>query len=219
MATRPLGLGLSFVFLAACSACGDDGMPTIDAPPDPCMPEMQVTGEYVDWDSTAATFMGVFGATFTLRADPSKTATTAPNGRFILCVPAADGLIDITPMTGSDYIGGTLVVNKAVIQSGATLSLRSFKSTRAADFSFDAAKAHVYVHVDGGSRTATTSNPAAVQKHFDGTWVDGNTGTDIYLGNIDPQAMTSLSVPNTAKGAGSIPLTAGKFTYAIVTTK
>lgn len=202
------------------AACGDDGNTMVDAPPDPCMPEMQVTGEYVDWDSTEATFKGIFGAQFTLRGDATKTASTAPNGRFILCVPAADGLIDITPMSGSDYVPGTLVVNKAVVQSGAMLSLRSFKSARAADFGYMATQAHVFVHVDGGSRTASTAATAGVKKHFDnGTWADGNTGTDIYLGNVDPQAMTALDVPNTSKGAGSIPLTAGSFTYVTVVAK
>ena len=184
------------------------------------MPEMQVTGEYIDWDSTPATFKGILGAQFTLRGDASKTASTAPNGRFILCVPAADGLIDITPMSGSNYVAGTLVVNKAVVQSGAMLSLRSFTTTRAADFGFSMTQAQVFVHVDGGSRTATTSATAGVQKHFEnGTWSDGNTGTDIYLGNVDPQGTTSLSVPNTSKGAGSIPLTTGAFTYVTVIAK
>jgi hypothetical protein len=218
MVTRSLAFVL--LVLSACSACGDDGMSTIDAPPDPCMPEMQVTGEFIDWDSTPATFKGIFGAQFTLRGDASKTASTAPNGRFILCVPAADGLIDIAPMAGSGYIGGTLVVNKAVIQSGAQLSYRSFTATRAADFGFSMAQAHVYVHVEGGARTATTAASAAVQKHFEnGQWVDGNTGDEIYLGNVDPQATTALTVPNTSKGAGSIPLTAGAFTYVTVVAK
>lgn len=184
------------------------------------MPEMQVTGEYIDWDSTPAMFRGILGATFTLRSDPTKTASTAPNGRFILCVPAADGIIDITPMTGSDYIGGSLIVNKAVIQSGAMLSLRSFTTTRAADFGFSATQAHVHVHIDGTSETASTAANAGVKKHFDnGMWVDGNAGNDIYLGNVDPQGMTALTVTNSAKGAGSIPLTEGKFTYVTVITK
>jgi hypothetical protein len=209
------------VCLIALSACGDDGNATVDAPPDPCAPEMQVTGEYIDWDSTPSNFHGVFGAQFTLRGDATKTASTAPNGRFILCVPAADGIIDITPMAGSSYVPGSLVVNKAVIQSGAMLSLRSFTTTRAADFGFSMTQAHVFVHVDGGSRTASTAATAGVQKHFEnGTWLDGSTGTDIYLGNIDAaQATTSLDVPNTSKGAGSIPLTAGAFTYATVVAK
>jgi len=207
------------VCLIALSACGDDGNTTVDAPPDPCAPEMQVTGEYIDWDSTPSNFHGVFGAQFTLRGDATKTASTAPNGRFILCVPAADGIIDITPMSGSNYVAGSLVVNKAVVQSGAMLSLRSFTTTRAADFGFSMTQAQVFVHVDGGTRTASTAATAGVQKHFEnGTWLDGNTGTDIYLGNIDGQT-TSLDVPNTSKGAGSIPLTAGAFTYVTVVAK
>jgi len=160
--TRPLCL--AFVVLAACSACGDDGMPTIDAPPDPCMPEMQVQGEYIDWDSTAAAFKGIPGATYTLRSNPSKTGTTPPNGRFLLCVPAEDGFLDFTPMTGSNYVPGSMIINKAVVQSGATLSIRSFTTTRAADFGFSATQAHVYVHVDGGSRTATRTHPGRACK-------------------------------------------------------
>jgi hypothetical protein len=180
---------------------------------------MRVTGEYVDWDSTDVIFRGIFGAQFTLRGDASVTTSTAPNGRFILCVPAADGIIDIAPM-GSEYVAGSLVVNKAVIQSGAMLSLRSFKTSRAVDFGFTDTQAHVYVHVDGGSRTATTTASTGVRKTFDGAmWVDGNTGADIYLGNVEPQAMTTLTVPNTSKGAGSIPLTAGAFTYVNVVAK
>src|SRR6185369_17722652 len=94
------------------AACGDDGgMATVDAPPDPCMPDMQFTGELVDWDSTATTFKGIFGAKFALESDPSKSTMTAPNGRFILCVPAADGLATVTPMTGSDYVGGTVKID------------------------------------------------------------------------------------------------------------
>jgi hypothetical protein len=101
------------------------------------------------------------------------------------------------------------------------LSYRSFRVSRAADFSFTPGKAAVYVHVDGGDRTASTSTTAPVQKHFDATgmWVDGNTGSDIYLGNLQPDAMTSLSVPNTSKGAGSIPLAATAFTWVTVVAK
>lgn len=202
-------------------ACGDDtGVSAVDAAPDPCAPLMRVTGEYVDWDSTETLFHGIFGAQFTLRSDTSVNASTAPNGRFILCVPAMDGIIDITPMSGTDYVAGSLIVNKAVVQSGALLSLRSFTNTRGADFGFLATQAHVYVHVDGGARTATTATPAGIQKNFNGrSWADGNTGTDIFLGNLDAQAMTSLSVPDTSKGAGPIPLTVGAFTYVTVVAK
>ncbi len=206
------------------AACGDDGATfqdaAIDAPPDPCAPEMQFTGEYVDWDSTESAFMGVFGAHFTLQGDAAKTTMTAPNGRFILCLPAADGLVDVEPMAGSDYVGGTVVVDKMVVQSRAMLSYRSFTATRAADFGFDAGQAHVYVHVDGDARTVTTAAAPGVQKTFDGaTWTDGNSGTDIYLGNIAGTS-TSLTVSGgDAIGAGTIPLVAGEFTYVTIVAK
>ena len=84
-------------------------------------------------------------------------------------------------------------MNKAVVQSGAMLSYRSFTTTRAADFGFSATQAQVFVHVDGGSRTVDARpQPAGVQKNFDGTtWADGATGTDFYLGNIAGTATTS----------------------------
>lgn len=202
------------------AACGDDGMATVDAPPDPCMPEMQFTGEYVDWDSTEASFKGIFGAHFTLEGDATKTTMTAPNGRFILCVPAEDGLVDVETMAGSDYVGGTVVVNKMVVQSGAMLSYRSFTTTRAADFGFDAGKAQVYVHVHGGSRTVTTAAAPGVKKAFDGTtWADGNSGTDIYLGNIAGTSTTLNVSGGGATGAGTIPLAAGEFTYVTIVAK
>ena len=87
--------------------------------------------------------------------------------------------------------------------------------TRAADFGFSATMAQVYVHVDGGPKAVTIGATAGVTKHFDGTtWVDGNTGTDVYLGNIPVQATTTLTVGGTA--AGTIPLTAGQFTFVTV---
>jgi hypothetical protein len=205
------------------AACGDDGgMATVDAPPDPCMPDMQFTGEFVDWDSSATAFKGIFGARFTLESDPTKTTMTAPNGRFILCVPAADGLATVMPMTGtaSDYVGGTVKIDKTVIQTGAMLSYRSFTAARAADFGFDTAKASVFVHVDNGMRTVTTTDAPTVKKHFDGTtWADGNTGTDIYLGGISG-TMTSLSVSGGgATGASSIPIAPGQFTWITIIAK
>lgn len=208
-------------WLVLLAACGDDGgMATVDAPPDPCMPEMQFTGEYVDWDSTLTSFKGIFGAKFTLASDATKTTMTAPNGRFILCVPAADGLATVEPMAGSNYIAGTVKIDKTVIQSGAMLSYRSFTTTRAADFGFDATKASVFVHVHNGSRTVTTTDAPTVKQHFDGTaWSDGNTGSDIYLGGISG-TMTSLSVSGGgATGASSIPITPGQITYLTIIAK
>jgi hypothetical protein len=203
----------AFVVLAA---CGDDGGTDagVDGPPDPCAPLMTFNGEYVAWDS-GASFMGIPQATFALRSDPTTKATTAPNGRFELCIPPADGFVDITSMAGSDIVPGSVVADKDVLQFLPIQSYRSFTPTRAAEYGFSAAQAHVFVHVAGGSRTVATAATAGVQKHFDGTaWVDGNTGTDIYLGNIDAAATTPLTITGgSVLGGGSIPLTAGAFTY------
>jgi len=208
--------------LAAGSACGDDsGMATVDAPPDPCMPEMQFTGEFVDWDSSATAFRGIPQATFTLDADPTKTTMTAPNGRWILCVPASDGFATIAPMgLSASYVGGKVKIDKTVIQSGAMLSYRSFSMTRAADFGFDAGLAHVFVHVNGGTRTVTTAAAPAVKKQYDGTtWVDGNTGDNIYLGNIAGTTTAVQVSGGGATGASSIPLTPGAFTFVTIIAK
>lgn len=203
--------------LAACSACGDDGGGSADAaPPDPCAPLITLKGEYLDWDSGgSAGFLGIFGATYVVRSDASITKVTPPNGRLDLCIPAADGFIDITPASGSGYVSGTIVVNKMVFSAQPEQSYRSFKDTRAADFGFSPSLAHVYVHVVGGARTVTTAaTPAVVQVNNGTTWTAGNTGTDIYLGNIPVSATTTLTVTGgSVTGPTTIPLSAGQFTY------
>ena len=87
IAAVALGLGLG--------ACGDSGVKPKDASPDTpvdmapgmCGADVFFTGEIVDWDSTDAKFCGVFGAKWTVRGDVTRTSTTAPNGRFQLCLP------------------------------------------------------------------------------------------------------------------------------------
>ena len=50
---------------------------------------------------------------------------------------------------------------------------------------------------------------------FDGTtWAVGNTGTDIYLGNIPVSAQTMLTVTGgSVTGPTTIPLSVGAFTF------
>jgi hypothetical protein len=204
--------------LALCAlvlaACGDDAPAIPDGPPDPCAPEMEVTGEYVDWDSTEAAFKGVTGAKFTLQSDQTKTASTAPNGRFIMpCIAPQDGVIDVAPK--GDNVPGVLIVNKSVIQTGAMLSYRSFTTTRGADFGFDAAKAGVFVHVEGTPRAVTVAG-AGSPFAFDGsTWAAGNTGKNVYFPGVVPgiTGMAMVSMSGTTVGAGNVEVAAGKITY------
>lgn len=200
----------------ALAACSDDAPVTPDAPPDPCAPEMQVTGEYVDWDSTDGNFKGVPGAKFTLRSDTTKSASTAPNGRFIMpCIAPADGVIDVVPMAGSGYVPGIVVVNKAVIQTGAMLSYRAFTTTRGADFGFDATKGGVFVNISGTPRAVSVAG-AGGPHAFDGsTWSQGATGKQVYFPTVAP-GTASVTMSGTAIGTGSVEVTAGAITYVTI---
>jgi len=206
------------------AACSDDAMSNVDAaPPDPCAPQQTFTGELLDWDSGGTGgFMGVAFATVALRSDPSMNDMTAPNGRWELCIPAANGLADVTPMSPSDYVPGVIVVNRDVQATQTVLSYRTFKTARAADFGFSASMAHVLVHVKGDARTVTTASaPGTMQVFTEGTgWAAGNTGTEIYLGNIAVSAETALTVSGgSVTGPTKVPLSAGQFTYVTVVSK
>jgi hypothetical protein len=209
--------------LLVVAACGDDTSGTVDAaPPDPCGAQMTFTGELLDWDSGGSVgFLGVFGSNVTLRSDPSFTDLTAPNGRWEMCIPRADGLADASAMSGNGYISGVMVIDADVQRALPVLSYRSFTMTRAADFGFSSSDAHVYVHVQGGSRTVTTAATPGTMQVFSGTtWSAGNTGTDIYLGNIPLASTTTLMVSGgDVTGATTIPLSAGLFTYVTLLAK
>jgi hypothetical protein len=111
---------LLFVVVAAAAACsGGASAPVLDAgvtvmdtallpdtpaaaidaaPAGVCGADLVLTGNYVDWDSTPESFVGVAEFTLTQVADPQNTATAAPNGRGTLCLPgtAATSFVDFT---------------------------------------------------------------------------------------------------------------------------
>src|SRR5262245_9980480 len=117
------------VLVALAAGCSDaparDGGP--DAPPDTSemcgATAVYFTGEYVDWDSSAIGFLGIFDATLTVRGDATRTDRTSPNGRWELCL-ANDPmvLVDVVPQGG--YVAGTIVVVKDVLGANGTFSLR-----------------------------------------------------------------------------------------------
>jgi hypothetical protein len=215
---KPLHCFVPLVVVLA--ACGDDagGGPGSDAGPDPCAPQMTFTGEYLDWDS-ATPFVAISGATFVWPTDPITMDVTAPNGRFEMCIPANDGFVQVFPMGGSDYVEGIVTVDRDSLAYLPVQSYRSFKRARAADFLFDADKAHVFVHVVGGARTVRTAVAAPVMQTFaNGTWAAGNTGTDIYLGNIPvtgPDAVLDVSGGNYV-GPTRIEVSRGQLAYATI---
>jgi hypothetical protein len=222
-----------------CGACGDDGSLAIDAPMTididngSCGDQIRFTGELVDWDSDTA-FCGVNNAQFEVQGGNGGMDSTAPNGRFDLCVPdAATTLLDITPDAAPSgctnppaayTVGGIAVANKTVIQAGGFFSGRLFTTARqttlfqAIGQPVDPAKAHVFVHVNGTPRAVSIAAAhAPTQAVATTTWAPGDTGKDVFFPNVDAGGgSTMLSVTGGAVGAGSIPLAAGKITIVSV---
>ena len=59
-----------------------------------CGADVRLVGEFIDWDSTNAGFMGIGGASWTVVGDVTRTTTTPPNGAVTLCIsPAAPSQI------------------------------------------------------------------------------------------------------------------------------
>ena len=219
-------------------ACGDDGAGPVDAPLVPvdidngsCGNEIRFTGEYVDWDSHNS-FCGINNAL--IEVVGGAMDSTAPNGRFDLCIPDAPSTrLDVTQPTamsqcttppGVYTIPTILFAQKAVIQSGAFFSARAFTTGRQGTFfqmvgmPFDPSKAHVFVHIDGPERTvsitATHGTTQSVRVGFaSNDWTPGAQGTEVFFPNVDVGAGTTmLTTDMAAIGTGSIPLVAGTIT-------
>jgi hypothetical protein len=228
----------ALAWLGSLGACGNGGSnldsSVPDVPPGPCGADQLFTGELVDWDATEADFCGLFNSRVALRGTQSPSDTTGPNGRFELCVPRqAQGLVDATHstaaspcvgVTGSYPVRGVLVAQQALIERDASFSARAMTQPRQDEMftqigqAYDAAKAHLVVHVVGAPRAVTISaNHAAVQR-FDGTtWVAGNTGSDVFFPNVDPGSV-QITVAGGAVGVGAVMLEAGAYTYVTVAT-
>ena len=219
--------------LAACGSCGDDGG-SVDATPactvsfdnGSCGDQLRFTGEYVDWDDDA-TFCGIFEAQFELAGGGMDS--TAPNGRFDLCIPGSAN-VDVTPSANmsqctqpaSTYARSAIAVaNEEVQRCGAAWSGRNFTVAREASLgvTLDAAKAQVFVHIDQGSRTiALAANHGATQAVVDAAWAAGDTGHEVFFPNVDVGGgTTALTITGgAALGAGDIPLVANKITMVTV---
>jgi hypothetical protein len=222
-------VSLSAAAAAACGGCGDDGSGTPDGEPmDACMVtcvdgpgDVMFTGELVDWDSTPAAFMGVFDAAFTLRAGPPRMATTAPNGRFILQVPAgADWIVDVdAPDTYQDAI---YVVPREVLESPmAVHSARTFTATRRDDFyngmfgaPYDPTRGHVLVYqaLDSAAGITLTGETQVISTEDGTTWGAGTEAAYVFYPNI-PAGTQTLAGPSNMLGDGPIPVEADKLTF------
>ena len=233
-----LRTALVVIVLSGCSGCGDDGATVdaaivVDIDNGSCGDQLRFTGEYVDWD-TDASFCGIGEATVDEEGD-GATDTTAPNGRFDLCIPrtnATTKLLVTQPTANSqcanpssNYTVPTmLIANRDVILAGGFFSGRAFTTARQASFfqaaglQFDATKAQVFVHVNGTPRAVSLAAAhAATQAIVATTWAPGDTGHDVFFPNVDVgSGSTTLTVSGGAIGTGSIPLVAGTITNVSV---
>jgi hypothetical protein len=182
------------------------------------------TGELLDFNASVSNPAAVAGAAMTVRGDASRADTTDDMGRFELCLTDDPmTIVDVTPMgiSGTSYIGGLAVVHKDVASSG-VYSMRSMTRNGAAAFAFDPAKAHVFVHVAGNSRTVTvTAQHERAYSWINNMWDGGNNvGTNVYFANVNPTGgMTKMNVPMAIGVPTEIPIEAGKITFVVVRTQ
>ncbi len=224
------------IVAAGCGGCGGGGGTAADASVDQdngsCGDTLRFTGEYVDWDDDAS-FCGILEALFQVQGDGAMD-TTAPNGRFDLCVPSGNAttLLDITPPTAMSQcttppagytVPGIAVANKAVILAGGLFRGSNFTTVRQQSFfqdaglTFDPAKAQVFVHVEGTPRAVAITAGHAATQAVTTTWAAGDTGKSVFFPNVDVGGGTTmLSVTGGAIGTGSIPLVAGTITNVTV---
>lgn len=195
-----------------------------------CGAQLRFTGEYVDWDTHTA-FCGIKGATLDVASAP-----TAPNGRFDLCLPAANAsttLVITQPAMSSEcshptstYTMPTVIyASKAVIKGGGFYSARSITMARLPAFftqiaeTYDPAKAIVVVHVNGATPRAISlvGDHGAPQVIAGASWAAGDTGSDVVFPNVAATTgKVKLSFAGGGIGEGDIPVTAGTITNVAV---
>jgi len=236
--------------LLVVGACGDDGgsapidgavvdtIVPIDFDNGSCGDQLRFTGEYLDWDSHM-NFCGINAAVVQV-AGGGAMDSTAPNGRFDLCIPdAAMTTLEVTQPTANSQctvpaagytIPTIIIANKQVIQTGAMITASAWTTTRQTSFftdvvgvAFDPTKAQVYVNSPGGQRTLSlAANHGPAQALVVGTastdWAAADMGNVVFFPNVDVgNGTTTLSATGGATtGTGSIPLVAGTITNVTV---
>jgi hypothetical protein len=219
--------GFAAALLVAC--CGG-GNKTPDAPNSG---PLNFQGEYVDWDSTNASFCGILGATYTVSGS-ATSVSTPPNGRLMASMPVGVVEIDITPpSTASQCVSGSanqvydnpglIAIDPVLVGSGVQYSTRSFTTVRrtsmfaALGITYDPTKAQVVVNVLGTATAPQVAATHAVPAAFNGSaWGSGDTGVYVFFPNVDASVNhTTLTATNYAQTL-ELPVQAGTFSYAAV---
>lgn len=197
------------------TAVPDAPSPDATAPIDalaPCPGRLLFTGEYVDWDSSDSAFQGIFDATLSERAESSNTASTAPNGRGILCLrPDVDP--PIVDIRHRDYLPLVVTASAPALQGGpfATRGLTpDRRATLYADdlmLSADAARATVLVElrrypggvpVIGATVALSLTHDGAFTAGADGVLAPGSATTDtayVLFANATPAGSAGDATP------------------------
>jgi hypothetical protein len=201
--------------LVSCSGCpggGGNGKDAADADDDadggpdglidaggPCPGQTFFTGDYVDWDSSESSFLGIFEAEVYDMANPATVELTAPNGRAELCVPAAgDRQISFVH---DDYMPMVFTMDQAAADAG-PFSARGLTAAQATALYTELAMAPnpdtalvvvEVLHFPGGTpvigATVALGNAhdGAYARDSGGAWVSGATTTDgaqVLFGNV-----------------------------------
>jgi len=174
---------------------------------------VRIDGVFVDLASTAATVLGVEGATVTHR-DSSKEATTSHAGGFGMCIPHAPSYTFDVDAPG-DLLDAIVVDGTA--NALRSVELRMMTAARANalyavhGMQFDPARAHILVATFGtGGEVALegAGHGAALAANIDEqdgslVWTPGTAGTYVLFPNV---AITET--PTTVSFFGLLDLTA-----------
>jgi len=187
-----------------------------------------------DWDSHTM-FCGVKDAVLQVEGQGAMDST-APNGRFDLCLPAGAATSRLTVTFAavnsectspkSNYTLPTIIVgNPAVIHAGGFTSARAMTVARQASFftqigqTFDPTRGQLFVHVNGVNPKKLTlaGDHGAPQVTTTTGWAAGDTGTEVFFPNVAVGSGTAkLTIEGTGIGAGDLPIVAGTLTDVAV---
>jgi hypothetical protein len=257
------GVVAAFLFAGACggSVSNDDGRPAddgsltdrpIDSPFDPpidappidgpvdapvdaagCGTDVRLIGEYLDWDSNNANYMGIGGSQWTVVGDLSRMTQSAPNGNVVLCLnPAAPSQISVGG--AGAYLPALFLADPAVFMpAGSRFAARGLRtmdpggaSTQYMEFgvTYNGGLAQILVYKIGAAIPLALEpaiNPPQQTFVSDGTnditWSAGDTGTFTLFPNR-PFGGGTATLTSTANFTGptTIPIASGRFTIVVI---
>jgi hypothetical protein len=180
-----------------------------------CTGAQEFTGELIDFDSSPSAFQGVFDAVFTMRGEPTCTATTAPNGRFILSVPL--DVVEFDVDAPGDYLDGIWPVDGGLIAS-ATNSSRALAEADLVGLGVATVpgRGHLMLYQDAVAPLplGLTGDPDGAFTTADGeTWAPGNDQRYILFTNVAPGVQMVTDDQAITAPTGRPLVEAGKVTH------